>query len=174
VKEYRGECETWVEENHEAVESVQNELLAYGGTKVSPQPQPNIGILAKCGMLVKSLPTTLRKGQPNSCYLNVMKMWETRGPRSTLVCHGLGYALSDDRMWRPHHWAFAFNKGQYRVVETTAPRRMYWGLPDGLGARDTHNIALLVNELFDVQAAASLTPAPSLQERKNHALQNHR
>jgi hypothetical protein len=155
---YRDECKTWAEENQGAIESVQNKLLSYGGTKVSPQPQPNIGILAKCGMLVKPLPVTLRKGRPNACYENVMEMWNARGPTSTLVCRGLGYALSEDGMWRPHHWGFSFTKGEYKMIETTVPWLMYWGLPDGLGACDTQHLALLLDQLFEL---SSLDPIPA-------------
>jgi hypothetical protein len=149
IDEYRKAREAWAKENYGAIEVVKNKLLLCGGTKISPQPQPNIPVLSTCGMLVRPLQVVSRKMHANRCYENVMKLWNSRGPRSTLICHGLGYALSDDGMWRPHHWLFSFTRGKYHIVETTCPWLMYWGLPDGIGTKKLRDRALLLNQLFD-------------------------
>lgn len=60
--------------------------------------------------------------EPGCCHDNVAALQQqTDGACAWWT----GYALSADGLWRHHSWGW----WQNRIVETTVPRLVYWGLP---------------------------------------------
>jgi hypothetical protein len=131
VEEYRRQQEreriAWNKANRTAIKTLRTKLLSIGGDRISPQPHPDIRILAKHGILME-FPVILRMGEPNRCHENVAWLWKSRGPRSRLIGMAIGYALTADGMWRPHSWALSKTKGVVSIIETTVERTQYFGV----------------------------------------------
>jgi hypothetical protein len=120
------EWDRFNKENEEAIASVRTKLLAIGGSRMSWQPNPHIDRIAREGRLM-SLPTTLKKMQPNNCGENTLELWRNRTPGSRLIAVGTGYALSADDVWRPHCWILSKTKTGTSIIETTVIFRRYYG-----------------------------------------------
>lgn len=70
-------------------------------------------------------PSSVRmiRGTPNHCHTNVARL-VMANPTSFTAWTGM--SLCDDNVWRAHSWAVD-RKGT--VIETTAPRMIYYGCP---------------------------------------------
>lgn len=136
VEEYRRQQEqeriAWKKANRTAIKTLRAKLLSIGGNRISPQPHPDIRLLAKHGILM-NFPIKIKMMEPNRCHENVKLLWEDRTPRSRLIGIATGYVLGEDGddgdgMWRPHSWALSKTKGVVSIIETTMPRTKHFGV----------------------------------------------
>jgi hypothetical protein len=102
-------------------ETLYAKLLAIGGERVVPMPDPHIDILLGRGEVFGNAAVKRVRGEPNRCHQNVaLRHLLSRGRLK--IC--TGYALSEDGLWRQHSW---LHDGE-RVLETTVARRVYFGV----------------------------------------------
>ena len=134
VADYQRQLEkerrAWNKEKRHAIKTLRAKLLAIGGDRISPQPHPDIRLLATHGRLM-GFPPKLKEMEPCHCHENVERLWNIRTPRSRLIGIATGYALTgddDDGMWRPHSWALSKTKGVISIIETTMIRAKYFGI----------------------------------------------
>ena len=134
--EYQKQCEqerlAWTKANRTAIKTLRTKLLSIGGDRISPQPHPDIRLLAMHGRLM-GFPPKLKEIEPCHCHENVELLWSTRTPRSRLIGIATGYVLGDDQdgcdgVWRPHSWALSKTKGVISIIETTMLRTKYFGI----------------------------------------------
>jgi len=122
------ERRAWTKANRSAIKTLRAKLLAIGGDRISPQPHPDVRILAAHGRLMQ-FPTKLKEMEPSRCHVNVERLWNARTPRSQLIGIVTGYGLTDDDgMWQPHSWALSKTKGVISIIETTMLRAKYFGI----------------------------------------------
>ena len=114
-----------VERNGEMLESLADRLLSLGGkTVVVPPDHPEyvtllVPQLLRVGQKFDAGTAELEPGNPNDCHANSSALWrEGRGA----LC--IGYALSEDMLWRSHSWVQAPTG---RLIETTEVREAYFG-----------------------------------------------
>src|ERR1700751_4909369 len=86
VEEYRRQQEqeriAWNKANQAAIKALRAKLLSIGGDRISPQPHPDIDLIAEYGDLMSFFPVKMKPMELNRCYENVARLWETRTPRS--------------------------------------------------------------------------------------------
>lgn len=99
-------------------------LMRHGGLMlVAPQTyDPDLDALLVYGRLLDASTTKLVLGRESDCHGNVSRLWRKRPEAIVIV---VGYALSDDGLWRQHTWGA---EAGY-VIETTEPRLAYFGVP---------------------------------------------
>jgi hypothetical protein len=90
---YAAEVDKWTKANSEWINMLRPKLLAIGGDRVSPQPEPFISLLAEYGEFFEDWPVKLHRGERNRCHTNVARLWIERRPRSRIVSIGIGYGL---------------------------------------------------------------------------------
>lgn len=106
-------------------------LLAAGGVRVvgdhgrlSVELEPLfVSRLLDHGVLRDGRGAKRRKGgmYPSQCHDNSRELAE----RFRSYQHWTGLALSQDQAWRIHSWVVT----PFQIIETTEPRRLYFGLP---------------------------------------------
>ncbi len=80
-------------------------------------------LLTEHGEILDGREAAMERMGRSSCHENVMQLAKKDGYSAWF-----GLALSDDGIWRVHSWAI---KEGGRVVETTEPRDIYYGLRVG-------------------------------------------
>jgi hypothetical protein len=129
-RQYAKEKKAWRKENRSAIKNLRAKLLKIGGTRISPQPHPDIRIIVRHGRPHDN-PVIFKEMEPSSCHENVSKLWVNRTKRTRLIAICTGYALTDhdaDGMWCPHSWALRKTKGVVSIIETTVSRTKYFGI----------------------------------------------
>jgi hypothetical protein len=128
-RQYPKEKTAWRKENRSAIKNLRVKLLKIGGTRISPQPHPDIRFIVDHGR-PHDYPVIFKEMEPSSCHGNVFELWVNRTKRSRLVAICTGYALTDhdDGMWCPHSWALRKTKGVVSIIETTVSRTKYFVL----------------------------------------------
>jgi len=100
-------------------------LLKLGGAELIVQDperhDPQRGFLADFG-IVFSGPVLLKPSQSATSEIGIAKAWRHRKYGITAI--GIGYGLNDDEFWREH----TFGILREGVLETTTPRRKYFGI----------------------------------------------
>lgn len=98
-------------------------LLKHGGDELVPPPalDQEIPILIGNGSVMAGVVvfTPIEEGR---CHENVAELW--REKKEHIVGIGVGYALSEDGLWRQHSWGIR-NGGE--IIETTTSRVQYFG-----------------------------------------------
>jgi hypothetical protein len=95
-------------------------LLDLGGDEVALRYEEDLEILLLLGKEFVGK-ARRRPGQQSQCHSNAGKLYQA----GELAAIATGWALSADRIWRQHSWGIDW-KG--RIVETTEPRQMYFGI----------------------------------------------
>ena len=103
--------------------TLEEQLLALGGTMVAFRSEPHIAILLSRGKAFSSAKRILVRGASNGCHTNAARLWMNRAPKVALVT---GWALSDDGCWRQHSWGWRAGDGTW--VETTLHRGLGYGV----------------------------------------------
>ena len=106
-----------------AILTLQDLLLELGGvTLVAPLGiDPDIDAVVAHGRRFDASTARSVPGRDSECHGNVSRLWIQRRGRMSIVT---GYALSEDGLWRSHTWGVE----DERVVETTEPRILYYGV----------------------------------------------
>lgn len=127
-------------------------LLALGGRALVAPPgrEPHLRLLLGRGRVFDGANAKARRGRAGDCHGNVARLWLRRLADFTV---GVGYALSDDGLWRQHSWLL----DGARVHETTEPRVLYFGCELGL----EHTLAFAAGQLGPEVVVAALTKASS-------------
>ena len=99
--------------------------LIGGGLLVAPpRVTHDMPFLIESGF-VMDYPVTERIMRPSMCHLNSAELFAT-GKATGL---GVGFALSEDGLWRQHSWALKRQKdGTNLILETTGKRLCYFGI----------------------------------------------
>jgi hypothetical protein len=98
-------------------------LLGLGGLQLVAPPQPDLAVtlLISAGFVMAgSVQSEIM--EDSNCHVNVARVWTQR--QRGVVGIGIGYALSDDGLWRQHSWGLR----REGILETTVPRTKYFGL----------------------------------------------
>lgn len=106
-----------------ALRRLREVLIGHGGLMiVSPRIyDPDVDDLLACGRLFDADGTKLMLGRASACHENVSRLWRNHPDEIVIV---VGYALSDDGLWRQHTWGVEADC----VIETTEPRLAYFGV----------------------------------------------
>lgn len=107
------------------VQALCRHLLTIGGKTVVVPFDVNLTFIKDLVPLGKCFSTdglTLVKGEDSSCVKNSARLWSQDKNKSLIV---MGFALSDDQMWRFHAWVLT---QEARIIETTIIRTMYYGI----------------------------------------------
>lgn len=104
------------------------ELKRIGGeeTQIVPVQEPELGFLVANGHdMYQSKIVFARGGLPNRCHANSALLWVS-GQADAI---GMGWALSQDGLWRQHSWGIRYRpRAGAEVLETTVKRIRYWGV----------------------------------------------
>lgn len=104
------------------------ELKRIGGedTQVVPIEELDLGFLLANGHnMYEWKIRRIRGGAPCECHSNAALLW-VAGQADAI---GMGWALSQDGLWRQHSWGVRYQKrGGLEVLETTVKRLRYWGV----------------------------------------------
>jgi hypothetical protein len=113
-------------------------LLKIGGSELVPSPgsDPMISVLVDFG-IVYAGPVLLRQGRPCPGERTLGRIWNRR--LYGIVGIGVGYALDDEDLWREH----SFGVLREGIIETTTPRRKYFGLLLVSEAADAYSETLM-------------------------------
>jgi hypothetical protein len=95
-------------------------LLDLGGEEIAARYEEDLEILLLLGEEFVGR-ARRRPGEQSQCHRNAGRLYRN----GELAAIATGWALSDDRIWRQHSWGIDW-KG--RIVETTEPRLMYYGV----------------------------------------------
>ena len=98
---------------------LQDKLLSLGGDWVALEPECDLLAILNRGQLFNGR-VVFKKMAPHGCHRNCCEVWAER-PRIYKIA--IGWALSDDGIWRQHTW---ITKGR-AIIETTEPRSLYYG-----------------------------------------------
>jgi hypothetical protein len=98
-------------------------LLRIGGVFLVAPPKidGDVSALLESGFLTRG-PITIEVMKSSSCHQNVAGLWKRR--KAGMVAIAIGYALSDDGLWRQHTWGILRDG----ILETTEARIEYFGL----------------------------------------------
>ena len=108
--------------SHKSFPALEAKLLAVGGTRVVPSPDPHIGLLIQQGRVIAGkLPKKVR-GRRSRCHHNVAFRY-LDNPFTYEIATGYGLTAADG-LWRQHSWLW---DGK-RVLETTVVRDVYFGV----------------------------------------------
>jgi hypothetical protein len=96
-------------------------LLKVGGQSLVIHPCSNNEVAEMVFRHGESLSKTAiqKKMTSNECHRNTAELW--RADKLDAIC--LGYALSEDGLWREHYWGIKDD----HIVETTISRIAYFG-----------------------------------------------
>lgn len=101
-------------------------LLSFGGDEACmPGTEDDLGLLLEYGEIWLPTGMILKKGARGKCHSNALYLWDANRGK---VFVATGYYLSDDGMWRQHSWGICANSRGGRVVETTNPAVLYYGV----------------------------------------------
>ena len=101
-------------------------LLGFGGEEVCMELEDEHFYLMKdYGQFWLGKNIKMMKGIKCACHQNSADLWN-HNKTNTLIC--TGYALSEDGMWRQHSWVLWFKPRSVQIVETTTPRKAYYGV----------------------------------------------
>lgn len=95
-------------------------LLAHAGRRVVPRFEEDLAALLRGGQLLDADGARILEGEPSQCHANTARLHVTREWAAWT-----GWALSPDGLWRQHSWAMTTTG---RIVETTEPRLLYYGV----------------------------------------------
>jgi hypothetical protein len=100
-----------------------DQLLRLGGVDFVPPIKPDIDlpVLLSQGRLAEG-EVSAEEMDAGYCHENVAELWTDKSRGITGM--GVGYALSEDGLWRQHSWAMRNED----IVETTAMRVKYFGV----------------------------------------------
>ena len=103
-----------------------NGILAFGGWAVChPALDDDLDRILARGILLDGARARKTRGRPCDCHVNSAEIWMGLKETTSVMT---GYALSDDGMWRVHSWVATLDQsGKPRLLETTVPRRAYFG-----------------------------------------------
>lgn len=105
--------------------SLRDHLLKFGGEQACmPTTEPHIEKILSRGQFWYGDITKSERGEPSRCHSNIAKLWNNDKENIKIV---IGYALSNDGMWRQHSWGIKINETQNTIIETTEPRIGYFG-----------------------------------------------
>lgn len=108
--------------------ALRDKLLSFGGEEVClPAYEEDLFNILKYGQLWYSSFES-KKGEPSQCHRNACYCWdknEDYADGTLRIC--TGYALSADGMWRQHSWLAYKTPRSVHIVETTEPRKLYFG-----------------------------------------------
>ena len=108
--------------SHKSFPALEAKLLAVGGTRVVPSPDPHIGLLIQQGRVIAGkLPKKVR-GRRSRCHHNVAFRY-LDNPFTYEIATGYGLTAADG-LWRQHSWLW---DGKH-VVETTVDFVRYFGV----------------------------------------------
>lgn len=103
--------------------SLRRRLLSLGGVELvaPPTTDPGLSLIIKHGR-IKRGPIKCMLMSSSECQQNIATYWMT--DRVGVFGIGIGYALSDDGLWRQHFWGVR-RRG---ILETTTKREQYFGV----------------------------------------------
>lgn len=98
-------------------------LLKIGGDELVPPPSLDreVPVLIANGSIMNGVVTFIPI-EEGRCHENVAELW--REKKAGIVGIGVGYALSEDGLWRQHSWGI---RDDGEIIETTAARVHYFG-----------------------------------------------
>jgi hypothetical protein len=135
--------------------NLRTKILATGGIEVNFYgKEPFLELLLEFGQIWPEEGVGFLKGKRSNCFFNSIRYVLAHEKTMSLV---LGYALSEDGLWRQHGWVW--NSKKERILETTVNRELYFGIGiTGLG----------VKELFgDIDSYPEQTKGIAFQHEKN-------
>jgi hypothetical protein len=140
-------------------------LLALGGRAlVAPVArEPLLRDLLTRGQVFDAAGAISRRGRRGDCHANAARLWLRRPADLNVV---VGYALSDDGLWRAHSWVF----DGARVIETTEPRVLYFGC----ALRAERALAFAAAQIGPDAVVAALARAPGVGEGRRAAVVSSR
>lgn len=103
-------------------EELRKILLEIGGEEVVPLPEPNLEKLIEEGEVFDGKVKYV-EGATNQCHENVLEMYRSDDGDGD-ICTGWGLTRQD-ALWRQHSW---FLSSEERIMETTTPRHVYYGV----------------------------------------------
>ncbi len=100
-------------------------LLAIGGDVVVPMPFADqfLSHQVNRGRVMEPTSVRLELGEPSNCFENSENIVNQSNSHGVFC---VGYALSDDGLWREHGWVWDQRDGS--IVETTVLRECYFGI----------------------------------------------
>jgi hypothetical protein len=109
-------------EQQPEIEALRVLLISHGGVELVAPPtfDPDMPSLIANGF-VMSGSVVCEIMEASACHENVARLWTEKRPG--LIGIGVGYALSEDGLWRQHSWGVR----QAEIVETTTERLKYLG-----------------------------------------------
>lgn len=115
---------------------LRDRLLSFGGHEAcTPVTDPDIDLILSNGQLWFGDICILKKGAPSQCHSNASRLFEAHASRNgegsgsrQTVTIATGYALSPDGLWRQHSWVMLRKPRSLKVIETTHPRVLYFGV----------------------------------------------
>lgn len=107
------------------IERLATAVMKHGGVVfiVPEYGESDIDRLIARGEMFAGLNPLIVKGKPCRCHSNSAVYWSNHDDTVEIVT---GYGLSDDGVWRQHTWCRKIKGG--RIVETTEPRVVYFGV----------------------------------------------
>jgi hypothetical protein len=132
-------------------------LLPLGGEEAClPLVEDDIAELVEYGQPWSGAEARMKHGEPSRCHENSASLWACN-PETTVIA--TGYGLSPDGMWRQHSWVVDARDESPRIVETTVPRLLYFGIPYTLDR------AITMCRHFDVPLPSELDGARRAAKR---------
>jgi len=106
---------------------LQDRLLSLGGVETClPNIEEDLKIILERGQVWYGDNVAFKKGEKSQCHNNSAYLWDVNREKVRIAT---GYALSeDDGIWRQHSWAIWNKPRKNKVVETTNPRVLYYGV----------------------------------------------
>lgn len=110
-------------EQQPEIEILRKLLLNIGGLQLVAPPEPDaaLPLLITAGFVMAG-PVQCKILKESACHANVARVWGEK--HNGLIGIGVGYALSDDGLWRQHSWG-VLREG---ILETTVERTKYFGI----------------------------------------------
>lgn len=107
------------------VERLSKRLLKIGGEKVCVAFHESHGVtnaIVKLGAIEQFTSIKVQRGGPDTCHCDIGRLWMLNKDTSLIV---LGYALSDDNVWRRRSWLLD-SSGQ--LTDTIDEAKKYFGM----------------------------------------------
>lgn len=111
----------WRSGDYDDLLELRSKLLSHGGDEVVPALEDDIDKLISEGQLIEPRTVEFVDGTPSRCHENASLVFRNNSPVTKI---GVGWALSDDGLWRQHSWAMV---GRRKLIETTKEREQYFG-----------------------------------------------
>ncbi|KAJ3049020.1 hypothetical protein HK097_009983 [Rhizophlyctis rosea] len=107
-----------------AEQDLERQLIKCGGWAVSMTNSDTLPFIITEGFLLDGEDADLDLGRPCGCHDNAQALHD-ENPEEIVVM--MGYALSEDGMWRGHSWGLRIADNGFRIIETTSERVAYFG-----------------------------------------------